>query len=313
MMLPDGGIKMEITLATCQFITSAVIDENYRRMERQIELASDRGAQVVHFCECCLSGYAGGDFSYTHAIDWQTLYQCSEALRGIAIKHGVYIVFGSTHRLERNKPFNCLYVLAPDGSLIERYDKLFCPGDADSKNGDLEYYTSGARLAMFEVKGVRFGLQICHDFRYPEVCRAYKRHGVDVMLYSYHVTAKDRATLDLLQKNMGEVTWANSTLTYPGITMPATMISYAANNYMWISAANSGAYESMWGSFVVRPDGVVASQLMRNGEGMLITRIDPAVPYYDSSSAWRERSMRGIFHSGIDAVPEPRIDDRSSF
>ena len=99
--------------------------------------------------------------------------------------------------------------------------------------------------------------------------------------------------------------------TIPGMTMPATMVSMAANNFVWISASNTSARQSCWPSFVVRPDGVITGRLARNRTGLLISEIDPTVPYYDSTVAWRDRSMDGVFHSG-ELVDDPRSRDRRS-
>lgn len=90
----------------------------------------------------------------------------------------------------------------------------------------------------------------------------------------------------------------NPGATIPGITMPATMIASAANNYMWISSSNTSARESCWPSFFLRPDGIVTGRLRLNTAGVLITKVDTEEQLYDSTVAWRNRAMDGIYHSG---------------
>ena len=89
------------------------------------------------------------------------------------------------------------------------------------------------------------------------------------------------------------------------------MISYAANNYLWISCSNSSAQESCWGSFAVRPDGVVAGRLVKNTDDILLSRIDTGKKFYDATKDWRKRAMQGILHSG-ETVRDPRSADRYS-
>ena len=89
------------------------------------------------------------------------------------------------------------------------------------------------------------------------------------------------------------------------------MQAYAANNYMWISANNTTARESSWPSFVVRPDGVIAARMRHHHTGVLITTIDPKLKLYDASAAWRDRAMRGAYHSGT-LVNDPRSRNRRS-
>jgi predicted amidohydrolase len=97
----------------------------------------------------------------------------------------------------------------------------------------------------------------------------------------------------------------NAGANLPAITMPATTIAEAANNGLWISAANTSARESCFGSFFVRPDGVTTGRLPRHQTGLLLSTVDLREPVYDSTAAWRGRAMRGVLHSGR-LVNDPR-------
>ncbi len=96
-----------------------------------------------------------------------------------------------------------------------------------------------------------------------------------------------------------------------GVIVPPTMQAYAANNHLWISANNTSARESCWPSFFVRPDGRITGRLPNNRAGVLITTIDTKARLYDASSAWRDRAMRGIYHSGT-LVRDPRSKMRKT-
>jgi predicted amidohydrolase len=50
----------------------------------------------------------------------------------------------------------------------------------------LVHYTSGNHLSVFAIKGIRCSALICHDYRYPELYRDYKRRGIQLMFHSYH-------------------------------------------------------------------------------------------------------------------------------
>jgi hypothetical protein len=89
------------------------------------------------------------------------------------------------------------------------------------------------------------------------------------------------------------------------------MQAAAANNNVWISANNTSRRESSFGSFVVRPDGIITGKLPRHRAGLLITTIDTKTEYYDASEAWRDRAMNGIYHSGT-LVKDRRSRDRIS-
>ena len=54
--------KGKLTVATCQFPVTGDIDRNFAYIARQMRRASQQKADVAHFPECALSGYAGVDF-----------------------------------------------------------------------------------------------------------------------------------------------------------------------------------------------------------------------------------------------------------
>ena len=178
---------MKLRVATCQFPVSADIDANLAVILGQMEEARGRGADVVHFPEACLSGYAETDFASFAGFPWETLRQAMRAVMRRAGELGIWTVIGSAHELSPGrKPHNSSYVIDAEGMIVDRYDKLFCAGDRESRSGDLAYYTPGSHFAVFTIKGVRCGALICHDYRYPELYREYKKRGVELMFHSFH-------------------------------------------------------------------------------------------------------------------------------
>src|SRR5262249_24107443 len=101
----------------------------------------------------------------------------------------------------------------------------------------------------------------------------------------------------------------NPARTLPGITMPAVLHAAAASSHVWISCSNTSGRESCWPSFFVRPDGVITGSLPRNMAGILLSTVDTDARLYDSTFAWRDRAMRGVFHSG-EIVKDPRSSQR---
>jgi len=303
-----------LRVATSAFPTTADPASNVRWIRKHLRQAAHDGAQVVHFCEGALSGYVPGDLASLDGYDWPSLTRASESVAALAADLGLTVVVGSTHRLSApHKPHNSVFVVGPDGAIRDRYDKRFCAGPRDGAE-ELAHYAPGDHPSTFEVAGVRCGVLICHEYRYPELFRQYVQLGVRVVFHSFHAAhvppdrweAMHAATGPENHRHHGGVG------TLPGITMPATLISMAANNALWVSAANSSARQSCFGSFAVRPDGVMVGRLPRNRSGLLLTDIDLSTPYYDSTRAWRDRAIAGIFHSGTQ-VDDPRSKDRSSF
>jgi deaminated glutathione amidase len=286
--------------ATCQFPTSADVRKNLQYVLRQMRDAKDRGADVAHFPEACLSGYAGHDLTSYRGFNWQKLSEATVQVLERAKELEIWIILGSAHRLTgQNKPHNSLYIINDRGKLIDRYDKMFCAGDRLGTTGELAHYSSGNHFSVFNINGIRCGALVCHEYRYPELYREYKRKGVQLMFHSYHAANIKPERLRAMQKQVGaQFHSLNRGATLPEITMPATMQAAAASNYVWISCSNSSARESCWASFFVRPDGVITGRLRRNMAGILISEVNDQATFYDSTIVWRDRAMRGIYHSG---------------
>lgn len=148
---------MKINVATCQFPTDANIRSNFQYVSQQMAAAKEQGAQVAHFPEACLSGYAGADFSSYQGFDWALLEECTREILDFARTLHLWVILGSTHRLSgQNKPHNSLYVINGEGKLIDRYDKMFCAGDESGQTGDLAHYSPGNYFCVFEIEGRGF-------------------------------------------------------------------------------------------------------------------------------------------------------------
>lgn len=276
-----------LKVATAQFAVSASIRRNSRQIQRQIRAAADAEAHVVHFSETALSGYAGTEFKSWDGYDWRRLEEETLAICGAARSAGVWVVLGSSHRLTgKHLPHNSLYLIDPRGRIADRYDKRFCTG------GDLRYYSPGNHWCVCRVNGVRCGLLICYDVRFPELYRKYKQLGVECMFHSfYNARAKGRTI--------------HTTIMRPSLQCRA------ATNYMWISANNSSARYQSWPSVFIAPDGEIRGSLVQHRAGLMVNVVSTRDKLYDASAPYRERAMRGIHHSGR-LVRDPRSADRKS-
>lgn len=278
----DGG---SLLLATCQFPISADVRENATWVQRQMRQAAAQGAHLVHFSECALSGYAGVELKTLEGFDWTTLREQTKSILALADELDIWLVLGSTHQLTGdNKPHNSLYVVNPNGKIVDRYDKRFCT------SGDLKHYSPGAHLVMFNVRGVRCGLLICYDVRFPEIYREYKKQDVQLMLHSFHNA----------RMKPGKI--------HPMI-MPVTGQARAATNSMFVSMNNSCVPES-WPSLLISPDGRVVQRLAKNLPGVMVHEIDTAKKFHDASRPFRDRAMEGVLQSG-DVPNDPRSLQRT--
>ena len=248
-------MKRELIIATCQFPVSADIKKNASYILRQMAEAKKKGADVSHFPESSLSGYAGIDFKRYKSQDEALRLGSLEKIIQLSSELKIGVIVGS-HHFDKNKhlPYNCLWLINNRGKIINRYDKRLCTG----KEGELEhtYFKPGRKAVQFKIKGFACGVLICHEWRYPELYREQKQLGTRLLFQSWYDGNLSATEYKSQGKELGSL-------------ITGAVRGYAANNYLWISASNTSGRESCFASFVARPDGKILHQLKRNVTGIL--------------------------------------------
>lgn len=98
-------------------------------------------------------------------------------LSGLARELSVHIVGGSIANCMDGAVYNSAYIFDRSGKELGRYDKthLFSP------MGEHEFFAAGDHVTTFELDGVRCGIIICYDIRFPEWVRTIALKGIDVL------------------------------------------------------------------------------------------------------------------------------------
>ena len=278
----------KLKVATCQFAVSASVRQNSRRICEYLYKARRAKADIVHFSECALSGYASVDFKTSEGYDWGVLKEEAQKVVSLAGKLKLWVVLGSAHRLtEPKRPHNSLYLIGPGAEIVDRYDKRFCT------EVDLDNFTPGNRFVNFEINGVRCSLLICFDLRFPEVYRELKKQKVDCILQSFYNARQKGPSVhtDIMRQ---------------------TMQCRAGTNYFWVSMANSSGYYSPYPSCFIWPDGKIAAQLRFNRAGMMVNAVDPGKRFYDPAAKFRAMAMKGKLSNGPGSIKDPRSRNRTT-
>jgi predicted amidohydrolase len=272
----------KLRIASCQFPISSNIKENLYWIEKQMIEAKLKKADIVHFAECALSGYAGVDMKSLEGFNWNELHLATDSVLVLAKKLKFWVVLGSIHKLSaNNKPHNSLYLINPNGEVVDRYDKRFCT------EGDLEFFTPGDHFVTFDINGIKCGLLICFDLRFPELYREYRKLGADLIFQSFHNARQGKGSI------------------HP-VIMHITAQAHAGINHFYMSLTNSSSPES-WPCYFITPDGLVKNKLEPNIPMVLISDVNMDDKYYDASKSFRMDAINGKLNSG-----ETVIDSLSS-
>ena len=281
----EPGLKV----ATCQFPVSGDIVENARYVRDFVKEAAKNKADVVHFSEAALSGYARVDVPDFDDYDWDELRSQTKEIMGLAKEHSIWVVLGSAHYLcPEEKPTNCLYIISSEGEIVDRYDKSMCTG------GDLKAYSPGNHLVTVDLKGIRCGFLICYDSCFPEMYNVYRHQGVELMFHSfYNARHKGKTILDEI--------------------IPAEIRVRASDNLMWVVANNSSADHSAWPTCIARPDGSLTA--LKRGVPGILYRTFPDKKITEEFRSWTHNNKAmvlpadEVYHNGTPST-HPRATNR---
>jgi predicted amidohydrolase len=169
-----------------------------------------------------------------------------QRLRSLAAEFGVWLHIGSLGiKLGPERVANRSYLIAPDGAIAARYDKLHL-FDVDLAGGESyresKLFQSGDKAVAVDLPFGRLGLSICYDLRFAALYRALAMAGAELIAVPAAFT-----------KQTGEAHWA--------VLLRARAIETGA---FVLAAAQGGTHENgrnTYGhSMVVSPWGEVLGE-----------------------------------------------------
>ena len=110
----------KLKVAISQFPVSSDIEKNTNFIINQMDQASSKNADVIHFPETALSGYD----TKLDSDQWSLLDTSLSQIRKAAKKLNLYVVLGSHYQDKLNlKPLNCTYLISDQGKIEGKYFK----------------------------------------------------------------------------------------------------------------------------------------------------------------------------------------------
>jgi omega-amidase len=155
------------------------VEANLRKMREFSARAKKEGAELVVFPEASDTGYSMPVIK-EHAKPWSS--GAVPALQTMAKELSLTIVAGVSER-SGDAVYNSQVFINPHGDIIASYRKthLFVL----PPNDESTCYTAGDKFVGVPAGGFNFGMAICYDIRFPEVCRALAlEHDANVLLVS---------------------------------------------------------------------------------------------------------------------------------
>jgi predicted amidohydrolase len=247
-------------IAALQMVSTTDVARNLDSAATLIDQAARAGAQLVALPEYfCHLGQRDTDKLAIAEDDGAGPIQ--QMLSDCARRGGVWVVGGTlpmrTAQPERVRNSCCVY--APDGRRVARYDKihLFAYDNGRERYDEGRVLEAGDTPVAFDAEGLRIGLSVCYDVRFPELYRALCSPPCDLLCVPSSFT-----------HTTGQAHWE--------LLLRARAVE---NQAYVIAPAQGGTHDNgrrTWGhSMVIDPWGEVLA-VRDEGEGAVMAEIDRA-------------------------------------
>ncbi|MFT3700566.1 MAG: carbon-nitrogen hydrolase family protein [Kofleriaceae bacterium] len=256
----------QLKTAAVQLRSTGDLAANLATCQGLIADAAKAGARLIVLPECfSILGRHEGDKMV--AAESYELGQTGGGpvfamLAAAAKQHDVWIIGGGTPETvvgDARRAYNTCVVVDPAGALVAKYRKIHLfdvdiPGGATLKESDGT--VAGDSLHVVEIDGVKVGLSICYDLRFPELYRELALdRGAEVVVIPAAFTAHTGAAhWHVLQR------------------------ARAIENQVWVvSPAQWGKHnekrESYGHSLIIDPWGVICAE-KADGDGVIVHTLD---------------------------------------
>lgn len=168
---------MKIALAQLK-LNPGNVTKNCDKMSTLARKASDQGCEAIVFPELADTGYVPKKL-HEFASTWAEGPLVK--LGALSKKLGIFIFVGLSEKV-KNRIYNSMAVLSPDGRLVAKYRKIHLfshPPICEDKR-----ITAGSSLVTTKIQDMTWGLSICYDLRFPELYRGLVAKHAHVFVIS---------------------------------------------------------------------------------------------------------------------------------
>jgi predicted amidohydrolase len=183
---------MRLAVALVQLDATADVDANIQRAVDLTDRAAADGARFIVLPEYLQ--YRGDDEGF-RASARPIPGPFTDAFAAVALRRSAWILLGSLAEAsdDPRRPWNTSALLAPDGSIAATYRKIHLfdvAVDAGPVDTESARVTPGDVATCAEVDGIRVGLSVCYDLRFPELYRTLALAGAEVLVVPSNFTER---------------------------------------------------------------------------------------------------------------------------
>ena len=234
---------------------ASTLDEGLDKIKRLMSEASAQGAEIVCFPEAYLPGLRGQDFEVA-PFDETQQERVLQTVAQWARSYGVATILGMERLTGAGRQI-AAFVIDAQGQ----------PQGYQTKNQldptEEQFYVPGNTRRLFEIKGLKFGISICHEgWRYPETVRWAAVRGAKIVFHPQH-TGNEQAGVRLTE-------WGATSAPY----YEKAMMMRSLENTIYFASVNYALRYQESATSLIAPSGQCQAYLPYGQEGVLVQAIN---------------------------------------
>jgi len=171
-------------IAALQMVSTPDVERNLDTARQLVERAAGEGAELAILPEYfCIMGRSDRDKLAVAETLGEGPIQAM--LAAAARQHRLWLVGGTLplRSGEEGRAMNANLVFSPTGERVARYDKihLFRFDNGREQYDEGRTLKAGSEPVAFDAAGVRVGLSVCYDLRFPELYRSLMKPPCDLL------------------------------------------------------------------------------------------------------------------------------------
>ncbi len=206
-----------------QFAVTGNIEQNFSEIKKAILQASQQGVRFLVFPECALTGYPPHDLRDSHCVDSVAVDAALAQIEVLAKRYAMCVVVGAITK-ESEVYYNSAVAFVPSGKKFYHKRALW--------GWDMDNFVPGEGPCVLEVDGIKIGVTICFEVRFPEFFRELYKLDTDLNVILFYDTYKwaDSERYELIKSHIRTRAVENVTYTlsanaiHPHQTAPTALV-----------------------------------------------------------------------------------------
>ncbi len=174
-------MSLSLTIALAQVKVAREKQINLETAQRCIAKAASAGANLVIFPEMFMACPQKGVSLATAAepLDGDFV----TALAALAKEYQIAVMSGIWEQIngETERAGNVVVVIDRNGTIAARYHKIHLFNALNVRESD-QMVGGNQAPEIFELNGIRIGIAICYDLRFPEIFRHHAKNNADLVV-----------------------------------------------------------------------------------------------------------------------------------